>query len=151
MSAARRTPSRMASMTSLAMTMPYLSEDTDATLVHSGYASQILHILEWVGVHHEQVRILASSEGADDIGQAAQPRRVARDNLQRLHWRQSRQPRQMHVVLQVPKFGVKRTRVTAKTHALDQPQVTQRADHRQKMIEVALEFSQLLRFGAAQL
>ena len=56
----------------------------------------------------------------------------------------------MDVVLEVAELGVERPRVASERHAVHQPQVAQRADHRQEVVEVALEVGELRLLAGGQ-
>src|SRR5207245_2532200 len=89
-------------------------------------------------------------DGADAALQSAQPSRVACDDLERLHWRKAGLPRQIDAVPHVAEFGIKRSSVTAESHALHQSHLIKRVDYSQEALEVPFELGELVLLGGGK-
>ena len=114
-----------------------LSED-------GGHAGEVLDVRQRIGVEHEEVGILADLDRAHLPVQAEEARGVPRHRSASDSIGESpASAGEVDVVLQVAELGVERTRVAPERHAVHQPQVAQRADHRQEVVEVALEVGEL--------
>src|SRR5262249_37456378 len=126
------------------------SADPQAVLEDRGHPGEVLDVPERVGVEDEEIGGLADLHGSHVSVQTEQPRGVPRHHLEGLHGREPGEASEMDVVLEVAELGVEGTGVASERHAVHQPEVAQRADDRQEVIEVMLEIAELGLFAGGE-